>query len=136
MSVFSSDKIVNTPLKEMTARYFYEACATIYSALGLHRENVIYQFEEQDTEHKRYGIGKQTPKEMYYALADGRDNGLKNVPMDDSVAFEEWYHRKEPYYEFNGSHPWEIIPSMSISHSMHIFPMLTPNKEWYFSLSG
>ena len=55
----------------MTARYFYEACATIYSALGLHRENVIYQFEEQDTEHKRYGIGKQTPKEMYYALADG-----------------------------------------------------------------
>lgn len=136
LSVFNSGKTVNTLLQKMTARYLYDACATIYTALGLHRENATYQFEESEAEHKRYGKSRQTPKEMYYAIADGRDNGLKNVPMDDPIAFAEWFHKKGPYYEFNGSHPWEIIPSMSTTNSMHLYPRNNETEGWRFLLSG
>ena len=72
---------------------------------------------------------------MYYANADGRDDGLKNVPLDDPRAYEEWKQYKAPYYEFNGSHPWEIIPAFSISLSMHLFPTRT-DSGYYIRLSG
>ena len=123
-------------LPEMTVRVFYEACAVIYNSLGLHRDTKTYVYQETDAERARYGGAEQTPKEMYYALADGRDDGLKDVPMDDSAAFREWRNRKGPYYDFNGSHPWEIIPSFSISNSMHLYPCENTSGEGYFVLSG
>ncbi len=85
---------------------------------------------------KYYGGAAQTPKEMYYSRADARDDGLKNVPMDDPAAFEEWDSEKGPYYEFNGSHPWEIIPSFSTSFSMHLYPRESESGGYYFGLSG
>ena len=97
-------------LLSMTARTFYEACGVVYTSLGLHRDGSPFRYTETDEERLRYNGAEQTPKEMYYLLADGRDNGLKNVPMDDPDAFDEWKAEKGPYFEFNGSHPWEIIP--------------------------
>lgn len=123
-------------LPNMTARTFYEVCAVVYNSLEMHGDTKTYKYKETDTERAHYGGIEQTPKEMYYALADGRDDGLKNVPMDDPAAFKEWRDRKGPYYEFNGSHPWEIIASFSISNSMHLAPRENASGECYFDLSG
>ena len=133
---FKSDKSGNAFLPEMTARKFYEACAVVYNALGIHRETADYYFKETDTEREYYGGAAQTPKEMYYSCADARDDGLKNVPMDDPAAFEEWNFKKGPFYEFNGSHPWEIIPSFSTSLSINLYPRDSKNGRYYFGLSG
>ena len=38
-------------------------------------------------------------------------------------------------YEFNGNHPWEILPSGSVEYSMHLQVMKSPN-EFYYGLSG
>ena len=126
----------NAPLPEMTARIFFEACSVIYNSLGMHRETADYKFKESDAEREHYGGVEQTPKEQYYSLADGRDNGLKNVPMDDPLAFEEWDQDKGPYYEFNGSHPWEIKPSFSTLYSMHFMPYKNKDGQYGFYLSG
>ena len=133
---FKSDRPEMALLPEMTARKYYEACAVVYHALGIHRETVDYNYKETEAERERYGGATQTPKEMYYSRADGRDNGLKNVPMDDPLAFEEWESEKGPYYDFNGSHPWEIIPSFSTSFSMHLYPWKKENAGYFFALSG
>lgn len=116
LNEFSYGAILNTPFREMTARRFYEACAVVYIALGLCKGT--------------------SPKEMYYAIADGRDDGLKNVPMDDPAAFGEWFRKSGPYYVFNGSHPWEILPSMSLADSMHLYPRNDGKAGWNFLLSG
>lgn len=133
---FKTDQKQNTLLPNMTARVFYEACAVVYKSIKRQRKTASYYYTESDAEREHYNGTEQTPKEMYYSLADGRDNGLKNVPMDDPAAFEEWKANKGPYYEFNGSHPWEIIPSFSISFSMHLYPQKKADGGWYFALSG
>ena len=132
---FGGEKPGPMPLPRMTARVFYEACAVVYKALGRQREVRSYLFKESSEERKWYGDEKQTPKEMYYANADGRDNGLIDVPMDDPDAFEEWAQGKGEYYTFNGSHPWEIIPSFDISLSMHLAPRKR-ETGYFFVLSG
>lgn len=133
---FKEKEITGKPLPHMTARTIYEVCAVIYNSLDIHRATANYKYHESDEERARYGGIDQTPKEMYYANADGRDDGLKNVPMDDPDAFEEWSQDSGPYYDFNGHHPWEIIPSFSISQSMHLFPRKTEGGRYYFHLSG
>ncbi|MBO4868629.1 MAG: hypothetical protein J5585_02830 [Clostridia bacterium] len=133
---FSSETPGNAMLTEMTTRIYYEACAVIYKALDMQRETPAYNYVETDAERERYGGVHQTPKEQYYALAEGRDDGLKNVPMDDPAAFEAWTRYEGPYYKFNGSHPWEIIPSFSTSFSMHLYPEKSESNGWYFGLAG
>lgn len=119
-------------LPEMTARKFYEACAVCYRAIEMeHRSCSLFKDSEQ--EHTRYS--GTTPKELYYMFADGRDDGLRNVPLDDAAAFEEWRNQKGSYYEFNGHHPWEILPSFSADYSMHLYVRKDP-AGYYFSLSG
>ena len=133
---YGTGKAPHPLLPEMTARIYYEACAVVYRSLELQRSVRSYLFKESDSERERYGGEGQTPKEMYYANADGRDDGLKNVPTDDPAAFEEWLREKGPYYEFNGSHPWEILSSFSLSNSMHLIPRKTNADEYLFALSG
>ena len=133
---YKSEKNNNPLLKVMTARIYFEACAVIYKALGRKKPLRTYRFVDSEPEHEKYKCQKQTPKEMYYANADCRDNGLKNVPMDDPDAFEEWLNHKGPFYEFNGSHPWEIIPAMSIHFSMHFYPIKDNKVEYCFIISG
>ena len=57
--------------------------------------------------------------------------------MDDPQEMKLWLNSDGDYYEFNGSHPWEIRGSMSISHSMHLW--IRENRstgQYYFGLSG
>ena len=123
-------------LNNMTARVFYEACSIAYDAAG-YEDRSKWKFTDSDEEHERYG--GTTPKEKYYMHADGRDNGLINVPMDDPKEFKLWFNEKGDYYEFNGSHPYEIRTAGSIRYSIHLFPH--HNKEddlegYFFILSG
>lgn len=133
--IFDEKRIVNTPIVKMTARQYYEACATVYHALGFMKKKPI-DFNETEEERRHYNKERFTPRELYYTYADGRDNGLRNVPLDDSDAFSLWCREKGPYFEFNGAHPWEIIPSFSFFHSMHLFPIFQPDGTIFLSLSG
>ena len=119
-------------LLEMTARKFYEACAVCYRAIGMEPRN-YYPFKDTEQEHLRYN--GTTPKELYYMFADGRDDGLRNVPLDDAAAFEDWKNKRGPHYELNGSHPWEIVPSGSTEYSLHLY-VFHSEAGYYFSMSG
>lgn len=46
-----------------------------------------------------------SPLKKYQKRADGRHGGLLDLPKNDPVAFEKWYHSGR----WAGSHPWEII---------------------------
>ena len=119
-------------LPYITVRDFYEACAICYRVIGMEPKSHCW-FEDSDEEHQRYsGV---TPKELYYMFADGRDDGMSKVPLDDAAAFEEWLEQKDPYYGFNGHHPWEILPSYSTEDSGHLYVGKT-SDGYYFSLSG
>ena len=130
----------------MTARMYFEACATGYEALNLpEKEGKSYKIKDVETEEEHARYKGLTPREMYCMYADGRDNGLTKLPLDDPEAFEKWLNKDSAYYEFNGSHPWEVIPSFSTSFSLH-FMVSSPYriidkrieklKGFYFSLSG
>lgn len=119
-------------LPHITVREFYEACAICYRAIGMEPKSHCW-FEDSDEEHQRYG--GVTAKELYYMFADGRDDGMSKVPLDDAAAFEEWLEQKGPHYEFNGHHPWEILPSYSTEDSGHMYVGKAPDS-YYFSLSG
>ena len=118
--------------ESMTARQYYEACAVVYKRLGL-QEREKWQFRDTKEELERYG--GTTAKELYYMFADGRDDGLRNVPMDDAEEFDLWLNDKGEYYESNGGHPWEIIPSFSIRFSMHLGVSYHRKKKFLY-LSG
>lgn len=119
-------------LPEMTARKFYEACAVCYRAIEMEPRN-YFPFKDTEPEHLHYN--GTTPKELYYMFADGRDDGLRNVPLDDAAAFADWKNKRGPHYEFNGSHPWEIVPSGSTEYSLHLY-VFHSEAGYYFSLSG
>ena len=127
-----ADYIPENCQQHITARDFYEACTVCYKAVQM-EQRVHFPFKDSKEEHLRYN--GTTPKELYYMFADGRDDGLSCVPLDDAAAFAEWRNQKKPYYEFNGHHPWEIIPSGSVEYSMHLQVMKSPNG-FYYGLSG
>ena len=129
---FSTDYIPENCQQHMTARDFYEACTVCYKAVQM-EQRVHFPFKDSKEEHLRYN--GTTPKELYYMFADGRDDGLSCVPLDDATAFAEWRNQKGPYYEFNGHHPWEILPSGSVEYSMHLQVMKSSNG-FYYGLSG
>lgn len=116
----------------LTTRDFFEACTLGYKASG-YETRKIWRFEETEEEKEKYK-GDYTPREYYSMYADGRDDCLVNVPMDDSAAFAEWREQKGPYYEFNGHHPFEVVGRYNISHSIHLFPHFE-GETGYFVLS-
>jgi hypothetical protein len=121
-------------IPKMTARLFYEACGVCYKAVG-YEERESWRFIDTDEEHERYG--GMTPKEMYFLYADGRDDNLRAVPLDDAEAFEQWKCEKGPYYQMNGHHPCEIRTSGFGLSSIHLQPYENRDgKGWQFILSG
>lgn len=122
-------------LPNMTARQFYEACGVCYDAVPYNGKHYLF-YKESNDEKTRYGNPEYTPKEKYFLHADGRDDKLSAVPMDDPKEFELWKSGKGDYYEMTGHHPWEIRTSGSISHSIHLFPYKTDDGRWFFLLSG
>ncbi|MBQ8996204.1 MAG: hypothetical protein IJ091_10360 [Oscillospiraceae bacterium] len=115
---------------EMTIRDYYEACAKGLDANFCKYER-CWRFKDTEEEHLRYG--GITPKEKYYSKADGRDNGMQNGPMDDPKELELWLEGKGDFYDFNGSHPWEVLHS-SIMFSIH-HNRNNPSPK-YYALSG
>lgn len=133
----------------MTARKYFEAVAIGSLSVNYERRTSFktYDVEEKESarEYKKYagtefdydGSGKHTPRTIYSEKADGRDDGLTNVPLDNAAAFERWMHEKGPYYEFNGHHPYEVRTSGSIELSLHLYPAKDEKSgKWYFILSG
>jgi len=118
--------------EELTARDFFEACSCGYKALNL-RLRRCWRFKDSEKEHARYGGA--TPKEMYYMFADGRDEGLMQVPMDDPDEFAMWIDGKGKYRDLHGGHPYEILPSMDPQNSLHLY-VSKCEKGYYFSLTG
>lgn len=100
-------------LDKMTLGLYLDACALGYRA----------NFPEE---------ASLTPRELYKKHADGRDDGLLKLKEDDPEAYENWDPNSDE--NFNGHHPWEVIPGHSFSRLL-----LRPNKDdkgYYFSLNG
>jgi len=80
-------------LRNMTANRFFEYCALGYAA-------------------NRYERAQGSPKEQYYAIADGRDEGLFEIDPDSEQAWDEWFHHRKRC----GGHPWEVVAGGNSTH--------------------
>ena len=80
-------------LPTMTANDFFRFCAMGYAA-------------------NNYNGCDKTPREQYYLHADGRDDGLKDIPGDDPDAFRAWLHDRSRC----GGHPWEVCRGGNSTH--------------------
>lgn len=122
--LLDSKGIAGTYEEAMTARRFYEACAVVYKELGIEKPNGPGFHGWDDGLEEKIRYGGMTPKEWYYATADCRDDGLYEIPLDDSAFFAGWLRRKDPYYksDYCGGHPWDIINKYSYSFSLYVEP--------------
>ena len=99
-------------LSEMTAGRFFDCCR-----LG-------YEANQYD------GSGQLSPKELYRAHADGRDDGLLSLPEDSREAFAEWFDART----MRGGHPWEVCRG---GNSTHISLYVAHDEQgWWLHLAG
>lgn len=94
----------------MTAASFFRFCAIGYAA-------------------NDYTDLHLSPRDQYLKHADGRDEGLSDLPLDDAPAFEAWLNSDR-----GGGHPWEVCRG---GNSTHID--LLPRKDeagYYLILAG
>jgi hypothetical protein len=49
---------------------------------------------------------------MYKRLADGRHEGLVDLPLESASAFDQWYHSSR-----GRGHPWEVYRAGSTTHT-------------------
>ena len=85
-------------LKSMTANDFFRCCAIGYAANG-------------------YANCDLSPREQYYKNADGRDEGLGELPPEDPDIFMNWLADRTRY----GGHPWEVCAGGNSTH-IDLFP--------------
>ena len=52
--------------------------------------------------------------DLYRRLSDGRDDGLSKIRSDSEEELRRWFSGE--LQEFNGSHPWEVIPGGNATH--------------------
>jgi hypothetical protein len=105
---------INPIIRSMTAKDFYDYCQMGYLA----------------NDYKRIRKEEMTSKEMYYAMADGRDCGLKDVELDSEEAFRYWYH----HGAHCGGHPWEICSGGNSTHiSLYVREV---EGGWQLTLAG
>ena len=98
-------------LSTMTSGLFFRMCAAGYDAV----DAVKYAGEN--------------PRARYVRWADGRDEGLRDIPEDDAEAFMAWYHGKR-----FGGHPWEVIRG---GNSTHVDLFVSDDDDgWYFAVAG
>ena len=98
-------------LNKMTAGDFYRFCSLGYEA-------------------NKYRGSEMSPKEQYYIHADGRDEGLKHIDVNDPDAFLEWL--KNP--SRGGGHPWEVCRGGNSTHiSLNV---QHDEKGYYLWLAG
>jgi hypothetical protein len=83
----------------------------------------------QEAYQKRYD-SSLNDVDLYRKLSDGRDDGLSKIRTDSEDELRRWFSGE--LQEFNGSHPWEVIPggnSTHVSFGMHL------DREGNFHLS-
>ncbi|MBR6021482.1 MAG: hypothetical protein IK066_03575 [Kiritimatiellae bacterium] len=98
-------------LPRMTANDFYRFCAAGYRACGYPGSDTL------------------SPRELYDANADGRDEGLSEIDPDSPEAFDAWYVNRP-----RGGHPWEVCRG---GNSTHISLCACRDEGgWYLSLAG
>ncbi len=104
-------------LERMTSGEFFRACAIGYRAVG----------------ESEYGLRLRadSDKGLYLENADGRDDGLTELPEGDSDAFDEWSGGKK---DFNGGHPWEVCRGGNSTH-VDFFP-IKDERGWCFGVRG
>ena len=128
------EKIPENAYDAMTARDFFEACKVCYVGDGK-EEKTTPLFKETEEERERYG--GVTPREWYYRYADGRDEGLSQLPLDDPEVFGRWAKKEGEFKDNWGGHPYEIRTSWDLFHSIHLYPCESVETgKWYFALSG
>ena len=106
-----SSDVPSTRLPEMTAGLFFDCCRLGYEANG-------YE-----------GAGQLSPRELYRANADGRHDGLLDLPKDSANAFEDWTDNG-----FKGGHPWEVCREGNSTH-ISLFVRRDDNG-WWLELAG
>lgn len=99
-------------LSEMTSGKFFDFCRLGYAA------------------NQYKGIDELTPKELYRAHADGRDDGMTALPGDSPEAFSECFHNRDRH----GGHPWEVCRG---GNSTHISLYVSQDEcGWWLTLAG
>jgi len=90
----------NTIRSTMTANEYFEYCKLAYLAGQTKNERV---------DEKMIG------RKMYERYADGRDEGLLDLPGDSMEEFADWIDGKHPK-KSGGGHPWEIKRGGNTTH--------------------
>ncbi len=107
-------KTAKNRISRINAGDFFNYCRIGYEANGY-----FYKLKKQPDS-----------REMYLAMADGRDCGLKNISLDSDEDFMRWYHNESHC----GGHPWEIYRG---GNSTHIsFYVYRDENEWMLILAG
>jgi hypothetical protein len=97
----------------MTADQFFHYCELCYDA--------NHYFKDKQP---------MTPRSKYKKMADGRDEGLVEIPGKSDKAFDDWYRKKA----HTGGHPWEICRG---GNSTHITLMVNKKPNgWQLYLAG
>lgn len=79
--------------------------------------------------NKSYVGESKTGMEMYKAMADGRDEGLMDIPVGSPEALVKWYHSGR-----SGGHPWEICRGGNTTHiDLGVY---SENDKWFIFLNG
>lgn len=102
-----------TLIPTMTADQFFHYCQLCYDA------NDYFKDKQP-----------MTPRSKYKKMADGRDEGLVEIPGKSDKAFDDWYRKKA----HTGGHPWEICRG---GNSTHIALMVNKKPNgWQLYLAG
>ncbi|MDR0468731.1 MAG: hypothetical protein LBH09_02015, partial [Peptococcaceae bacterium] len=105
----------NAPSKrtyKMTSGFFFDCCRLGYAANH-------YQ-----------GAEALSPKELYRAFADGRDDGLLEVEEDSIDAFDFWYND----ITMRSGYPWEVCRGRA-GAGISLYPVCD-DYGWWLCLAG
>ncbi len=83
--------------REMSLALFMRYCKVAYSANLRHFKGAIKK--------------DMSGLEMYKRFADGRHEGLVELPLESADAFNQWYHSSR-----GGGHPWEVYRGGNTTH--------------------
>ena len=112
MQTTDEEKTPAGHLPEMTSGLFFRCCELGYRA------------------NKYEKLDGRSPKEMYLAHADGRDEGLRDIPVDSADAFRKWFFDRKR----SGGHPWEVCRG---GNSTHVSLYIVHSEEgFYLSVDG
>lgn len=103
---------------EMTAGLFFKYCRIAYRA--------------NPETHPGTNDPALDGRAIYMKWADGRDEGLSKLPLDDADAFRKWYEDGSRW----GGHPWEIYRGGNSTHIDLAVYRENPAAEWRVRLDA